>query len=393
MATMFPDEVSAFSTAGEETVYRFLRRAARPDAEFLVWYSPDIESREPDFILLSPDCGLIVLEVKDWLAGQLVEATPKEALLRMGGREERRKQPLAQAREYVNSLMSLLGRDGGSTDGRRRLPCPVTWGAVFPHMRREEFEASGLAAVMDGARVLCWDDLCDESPLLRDASGRKLRRWLLEHFPPRFDFALSPDDVHWLRGRIFPVVRLDLPHRGGAAVTAQSETVLALDHEQENLARTFGPGKTLISGPSGSGKTLILAHQAWHLPRVDRRIKRILVTCFNLSLVGYIRRLLARKGVGLGAEGVEVIPFYSLCERILGEPFAHAAETEDFYSLVVQETLERLDGTHTVTVSVALDNADITFILRIFLQNRLDIIAQAREIDLYIGISHDNPLC
>ena len=38
------------------------------------------------------------------------------------------------------------------------------------------------------------------------------------------------------------------------------------------------------------------------------------------------------------------------------------------------------------------DNADITFILRIFLQNRLDIIAQAREIDLYIGISHDNPL-
>ena len=55
--------------------------------------------------------------------------------------------------------------------------------------------------------------------------------------------------------------------------------------------------------------------------------------------------------------------------------------------------MERLDRAHTVTVSVALDNADIAFILRIFLQDRPDIIAQAREIDLYIGISHDNPLC
>ena len=149
MATMFPSDVTDFSTPGGGAVYRFLRQAARPDADFLVWYSPDIEDREPDFILLSPDCGLIVLEVKDWLAGQLLEADPKTALLRMGDREERRKQPLAQAREYVNNLMSLLGRGTPGAKGRRR-PCPVTWGAVFPHMRREEFEASGLNTVMDG---------------------------------------------------------------------------------------------------------------------------------------------------------------------------------------------------------------------------------------------------
>lgn len=344
MATMFPSDVTDFSTPGEGAVYRFLRQAARPDADFLVWYSPDIEDREPDFILLSPDCGLIVLEVKDWLAGQLLEADPKTALLRMGDREERRKQPLAQAREYVNNLMSLLGRGTPGAKGRR-LPCPVTWGAVFPHMRREEFEASGLNTVMDGTRVLCWDELCERSPLLCDASGQTLRRWLQEHFPPLFDFSLSPEDVHRLRERIFPVVRLDLPRRAAAA-SAQAQAVLALDHEQENLARSFGPGKNLITGPSGSGKTLILAHQAWHLPRVDKRVRRVLITCFNLSLVGYIRRLLARKGVSLGRDGVEVIPFYSLCERILGEPLAHSAETEDFYHLVVQETLERLDGTH-----------------------------------------------
>lgn len=347
MATMFPAENEAFTTAGEATVYRFLRRAARPDAVFLAWYSPDIEDREPDFILLSPDSGLIVLEVKDWLAEQVLEADPKSALLQIGTRQERRKQPLAQAREYVNSLLSLLGRHAPEgVGGKGALPCPVTWGAVFPHMRHEEFMACGLGEVMDGSRVLCWDDLNEDSPLLRDASGQRLRQWLAEHFPPLFPFSLTPPQVAWLRACIFPVVRLDLPQRAGATVPQQAATVLALDHGQENLARSFGPGKNLITGPAGSGKTLVLAHQAWNLPRVDRRIRRILITCFNLSLVGYIRRLLARKGVSLGPDGVEVVPFYSLCERILGEPLTHANEGGDYYELVVRECLDRLAANH-----------------------------------------------
>ncbi len=343
MATMFPSDVARFTTTGEETVYRFLQKAARPDKDFLVWYSPDIEDREPDFILLSPDSGLIVLEVKDWLANQLVEITPKDALLRIGKREERRKQPLAQAREYVNSLMHLLKNCAERSLLGHSLPCPVTWGAIFPHISRSDFNACHLNEVMDGNRILCWDEVNADSPLVRDASGQIFRKWLSSHFPPLFPFSLSRETLNWLRSRIFPVVRIDLPRRSGS--TAQADTILALDQEQENLARTFGSEKTLISGPSGSGKTLILVHQAWHLPRVDKNIHRVLIVCFNLSLVGYIRRLLARKGVSLGPDGVEVIPFYSLCERILGEPLAHV-ETTDFYTLVVQETLSKLDGTH-----------------------------------------------
>lgn len=52
---------------------------ARPDAVFLAWYSPDIEDREPDFIPLSPDSGLIVLEVKDWLAARVLGVSPEAA--------------------------------------------------------------------------------------------------------------------------------------------------------------------------------------------------------------------------------------------------------------------------------------------------------------------------
>lgn len=344
MATMFPSDVSAFTTAGEEAVYNFFRRAARPDSDYLVWYSPDIKDREPDFIIFSPDCGLVVIEVKDWIARQVLEADPKSAVLQIGGKIERRKQPLAQAREYVHALMNLLGEHFVSDDGLKiRPPCPIIWGAALPHITRADFNQAGLAQVMDMQKIMFWDELNEHSPLLHDASGQKLRQWLAEHFPPMFSFSMSAAQLARLRGIIFPVARVAIPWRSGET-SAQAARILALDQDQENLARMFGPGKTLISGPSGSGKTLILTHQAWHLPRMDKNIKKVLITCFNLSLVGYIRRLLARLGANLGPEGIEVIPFYELCERILGENLAHAKETGEYYDLVVQETLEQLDG-------------------------------------------------
>lgn len=344
MATMFPAHVDAFTTSGENLTWHFLQRAARPDREFLCWYEPDIEEREPDFILYSPDCGLIVLEVKDWVVKQILEANPKIVLLSIGDREERRKNPVAQAKEYRNRLLSLLGRSPVGNQGQS--PCPVAICVVLPHISRDELREHGLQQVFSEDTLICWDELQDHSPLLRDASGQQFRDWLKAHFPPLFPFSLTQSALNGIRAAIFPQVCLSLPRRQTWNSQNQSETLLALDHDQENLARTFGPGRHLIVGPAGSGRTLILAYQAWHLPRVSRNIKRILFVCFNLSLVGYIRRLLAQKGVCLGPDGVEVLPFYSLCERILGETLAHSAETEDFYSLVVQETLERLDGSH-----------------------------------------------
>lgn len=345
MATMFPAEPGAFSTSGEEELFYFLKQFLRPDSIFTAWYSPDIKDREPDFILLSPDSGLIVLEVKDWLASQILEADPKYVLLQIGSRQEKRHQPLAQAKEYVHSLMSLLSsRHPVHEDGRSKTPCPVCAGAVFPHMRREEFHAIGLQKVMDESKILFWDELGTKSPFRADASGQKLRLWLSSHFPPLFPFQLTAQMRNFIKSCIFPVVRIDTPRRGPAS--SHKDAIRVLDHEQENLARSFGPGKSLIQGPAGSGKTLVLAHQAWNLPRVDKNIRRILFICYNLSLPQYISRLLALKQVPMGRNAVEVIPFYALCSRILGEELAHSGEESSYYNLVVNESLERLAADH-----------------------------------------------
>ncbi len=344
MATMFPSEVDDFSTEGERLTWNFLKNAARPDQDFLCWYEPDIEDREPDFVLYSPDCGLIVMEVKDWLVSQINEADPKAVLLTIGNRTEHRKNPLSQAKEYRNRLLCLLTKPPLGKPGQ--ILCPVTMCVVFPHISRSELrENKDLQQIFPDESLLCWDEMQENSPYWRDLSGQKFREWLKKQFPPPFPFYLAQNQLNEIRAAIFPQVRLSLPRQQQDS-TDTREALLALDHDQENLARTIGPGRHLIIGPAGSGRTLILASLAWHLPRVSRNIRRILVVCFNLSLVGYIRRLLAQKGVSIGHEGVEVLPFYSLCERILGEKLSHSAESADFYNLVVQETLERLDGSH-----------------------------------------------
>lgn len=77
MSTMIPTNVESFTTEGEKQSYRFLETVAKPDAQYLCWYLPDIRGKEPDFILFSNKFGLIILEVKDWNLNQIREANPR----------------------------------------------------------------------------------------------------------------------------------------------------------------------------------------------------------------------------------------------------------------------------------------------------------------------------
>jgi hypothetical protein len=107
---MLPAGCETFVSACDEAVNRLLEKAARPRRDASALARPDIGNREPGFVLLSPGCGLAVLEPKAWTASQIPEHSPKEAVLRLGGRRARRKPPLAQARKHVNSFLHLLAR-------------------------------------------------------------------------------------------------------------------------------------------------------------------------------------------------------------------------------------------------------------------------------------------
>ena len=346
MAVMIPSDVENFSTDGERQFYGFLKAVAKPDSKYLVWYLPDINDREPDFILFCKDNGLIIFEVKDWALEQIREANPQNFTLTVNGRNEERESPLKQAKTYCRKLMDKIREDRRLVSkepqhaGNPKIPIHEV--VVFPNINKYEYIRKALDQVIDADRIFFWDDLHPQSDISRDASGQSFAAALQHKYATSFHFNLTPDELQHLRQLIFPVVRIELPDRCHAPQhEKQQNRIKMLDHNQEAIARKIDGGHRIISGPSGSGKTLVLVHRAALLMQQKPAFKRILFVCYNITLVNFIKRLLAEKKVPLGENGVEVLHFFELCAKILGESVEWEKEEAAYYDLVIEEALKK----------------------------------------------------
>ena len=67
---------------GERRVFEALARQLEDD--YTVWHNIPIlgSSREPDFVILHPQRGLLILEVKDWKLARILDANPMRVHLR-----------------------------------------------------------------------------------------------------------------------------------------------------------------------------------------------------------------------------------------------------------------------------------------------------------------------
>jgi len=346
MATMIPSDVDQFTTDGERQFYRFLERVARPDSRYLSWYLPDIRGKEPDFLLFSDEVGLIIFEVKDWTLEQIREADPQYFVLDMGGKTEKRRNPLQQARDYFADVMNRIKEDGVllSSDPRfkGKVKIPVNCGVVFPNINKYEYKEKDLHRVIDPDRIFFCDDLHPQSDHWADPSGRCFLEALKKMFMPQFSFHVTGRELDRLKGVLFPVVRLELPDRGAKEKREEDRRRLrVLDHNQEALSRKIEGGHRIVTGPSGCGKTLVLVHRAALLKQYNPEIKNILFVCYNITLVNYIKRLLSDKKVPLGEGGVEVMHFFELCAKILNEKIQYEKQDHAYYDTVVQLALDK----------------------------------------------------
>jgi hypothetical protein len=347
MATLIPSDIQIFTTPGEGTFYRFLQICAKPDDKYIAWYQPDIAGREPDFILYAQDAGLIIFEVKDWALDQIIAADPQYFTLYIEGKEERRKNPVQQIRDYFGQVMDKIKQDGHlvSKDSHTygQVKVTVNSGIVFPNINKYEYEQKGLHHVIPSERVFFWDNLHPQSPICEDLTGNCFRKELDRMLTVKPRFLITGRELNYLRQLIFPVVRIDLPDRDFRKKRVDTTRRLKLlDHHQESIARQYDGGHRIITGPSGSGKTLILVHRAAMLKQYNPAIRNILFVCYNITLVNYIRRLLADKHIPLGENGVEVCHFFQLCAKITGETIPYEKADSEYYDMVIQDTLEKL---------------------------------------------------
>jgi hypothetical protein len=349
MARMYPEQIEGLeeATEGEKRVFAFLKEAARPHKDFTVWYQPSVGSqgRVPDFILYGRKLGLLVLEVKDWASHQILSYTPHHFTVQFSGKSEQKTNPLRQAKSYTHVLMERLrevsefvSREPAHEGG---LKIPVGRMVVFPNLSMQEYEDRGIRWLIPTEMALLREDLDPAGENLSDASGRKFHQRISGAFPFGFKGLRGKEEAK-LHFALWPEGRIRLPARQGEGKERFRKEVSALDEAQAKLSMLLGPGHHLIKGPPGSGKTLVLVHRCCRLRRYQPKIKRILLVCFNIALVSYLKRLIQEKAIGTGEGGIDVCHFFDLCSRVLGETVRFENETAEYYDLVTQETLERI---------------------------------------------------
>jgi hypothetical protein len=352
MAVMHPEDIEVFETAtdGERRVFRFLREAARPQKDFTCWYHPVIGSSgtEVDFILFGKKLGLIVLEVKDWSARQIVSYNPHQFTVLVSGELEIKTNPDRQAKSYVNNLKEWLGEmpefvsDHPAHKGQLKIP--IARMLAFPNISRADYAESNFKWCIESDRALFREDLDPAGEILHDSSGRKFLQKISKVFPFPFS-GIAPKETEKLSLVLWPDGKIELPPRQGDGKSRFLKEVSALDETQARLSLRLGSGHHIIKGLPGSGKTLVLVHRCCHLYKYRPKIKRILLVCFNIALVRYLLRMVQEKDVGTGEDRVAVLHFYEMCAKVLGEEIKFENESEEYYQLVLQETWERIkDG-------------------------------------------------
>ena len=320
---VFPQGLSNIDqrcSAGERRVLHQLKRCLEDD--YLVWHDIALgpKARQPDFVILSPRWGILLLEVKDWRHHTLGPATRDAVELRTPRGPVTVAHPLRQARDYAMELVDLMRNDPAlvHADGpfAGRLLFPYGWGVVMASLRRQDLLGSDFDTLFPPSRTLLRDELEDDAA---DAAAFQRRLWGM--FTVNYPHTLTLPQRDRIRWHLFPELRLQAQASFDFEATAAASPALGLpdllqvmDLQQEQVARGLGEGHRVIHGAAGSGKTMILIYRAQFLAAAARADQPILVLCFNRSLADRIAHLLSQRGVD---ERVQVRTFHSWCQDLV----------------------------------------------------------------------------
>jgi hypothetical protein len=333
-------------TGGEK---RFAQRLeAKLEDDYLLWYDVPIgpSNTHPDFIILHPQRGILILEVKDWKPDTIRSANRQSFEILTNTGIKHKINPLEQARQYAHAVSDVLQKDSQLTinSGIKsgHLVFPWSYGVVLPNIMRSVFESSGLGDVIEPGRVICQDEMFES------VEPEEFQQRLWNMFTLKFHGKLSLPQLDRIRWHMFPEVRISAPSSGSLFDDEPKNGVelpdilRVMDLQQEQLARSLGEGHRVIHGVAGSGKTLILGYRAIHLAQAC--VKPILILCYNHPLAAKLHEQMAGRGLGTK---VLVKSFHSWCHAQLRAYNVDIPENKGdddvFYSDMVDALIRAVD--------------------------------------------------
>ncbi|MDO9405241.1 MAG: 3'-5' exonuclease [Polaromonas sp.] len=301
MAILIPSLSTCLSrmTPGEKRVAARLEQKLEDD--YLLWYDVPVgpKNAHPDFVVMHPRRGLLVLEVKDWKPSTVQRADKMNWEIISDGIPKTVLNPLEQARQYAHQVVNALERDKQlvEAEGKHqgKLAFPWSYGVVFSNITRKQFDDAELRHVIEPHRVICQDEM------LEAVGAEELQSRLWDMFPYMMRGVMSLPQLDRVRWILFPEIRVQA--QGALFNDSDPDAELpdimrVMDLQQEQLARSLGDGHRVIHGVAGSGKTMILGYRAEYLAKAHTPTsKPILILCFNEPLGVQLHTVMNAKGL------------------------------------------------------------------------------------------------
>jgi len=348
MATLIPSiSTCKFATTGER---RFAQRLeGKLDDDYLCWHDVPVGTGRlhPDFIVLHPQRGILILEVKDWRLDTIESFNRFQVKLHTQSGLVTKANPLEQAREYAHALVNVLERDPQLVQGegkrQGKLAFPWAYGVILTKVTRKAFDDTDLEQVIPSHRVICQDEMTETV----DAEEFQERLWAM--FTVGNWGILTLPQIDRIRWHMFPEIRLPKQEASLFDVIEDEDQeppdiLRVMDLQQEQLARSLGEGHRVIHGVAGSGKTMILGYRAEYLAKACAR--PILALCFNRLLAQRLQHWMQLKGI---EDKVVVSTFHSWCLRQLKTYNIEQPPKDNlksFYDDIVQKVIENVDKGH-----------------------------------------------
>ncbi|MGC9525692.1 MAG: 3'-5' exonuclease [Limnospira sp.] len=371
MAIMIPSPIPAKASEGEKKLYEILRD--RLDDNFYVWYEPLLNSHRPDFIILGPDLGLLVIEVKGWYSNQIREPSDTNTFQIVSLKDdvesvEWQKSPLRQANDYLDKLLNnlpkyrILQQQQGKHQGK--VAFPIGLGVIMSNINYKKATETDLDKILPYPQVVYRDEFLNWQNLSTENLCDRLRQMFVKAY---FNFEpLTSDQISTIKGVLNPeMVIRDEPAkttsvRGNFYPLPDDKILKTLDAKQENLARRIGEGHRIFFGVSGSGKTLLLLARAKLILNNNPHAK-VLIVCFNVSLASYLRSVIKNSVVADQQNRILVENFHEWSKIVTGKSLGSQPGI-NYDEYVGQETLKALSQKHSQKWDAILVDEAHTFV-------------------------------
>lgn len=311
------------------------------DDDYLIWYDVPVGPKHahPDFVVLHPRRGLLILEVKDWRLETIRTVSKQTWEILAHGIPKSVANPVEQARHYAHQVVDALSKDARLTHSDGKLAFPWSYGVVLTHITRRQFESHELHLAIEPHRVICSDEMT------ATVAPEEFQSRLWGMFPTLMRGILSVPQIDRIRWILFPEVRVTqvdmFSSNDDNAGEALPDIMRVMDIQQEQLARSLGEGHRVIHGVAGSGKTMILSYRAEFLAKAGGNAKPILVLCYNEPLAVKLDAVMSAKGL---ADKVHARHFHKWCrQQLVAYGQSLPAQGQDFFDQMVAGVIRGVD--------------------------------------------------